>query len=121
MQDVTTPGSEDLWIIQPLLDAGLDRDAVRELLFRVSFDSLVTAAPGDVAFLAVPAARVPGGVDRDVRPDAAGSRAEQRPHLSGGQPLGLSLPRPSRTLTETSIGVPSKPHRSRILRSRNRR
>ena len=38
------PGSEDLWIIQPLLDAGLDRDAVRELLFRVSFDSLVTAA-----------------------------------------------------------------------------
>ena len=51
MLDVTTPGSEDLWIIQPLLDAGLDHDDVRELLFRVSFDSLVTAAPGDVAFL----------------------------------------------------------------------
>ena len=51
MQDVTTPGSEDLLIIQPLLDAGLDRDAVRELLFRVSFDGLVTAGPCDVALL----------------------------------------------------------------------
>ena len=38
-----------------------------------------------------------------------------------GQPFGRSLPRPSRTLTDTSIGVPSKPQRSRILRSRNRR
>ena len=39
------PGSEDLWIIQPLLDAGLGRDAVGKLLFRVSFDCLVTAGP----------------------------------------------------------------------------
>ena len=41
------------------------------------------------------------------------------------QPLGplffASRSRPSRTLTDTSIGVPSKPHRSRSLRSRNRR
>jgi hypothetical protein len=47
-QDVTMPGSEDLWIIQPLLDAGLDLDAVRDLLFRVSFDCLVTSGPDDV-------------------------------------------------------------------------
>jgi hypothetical protein len=49
---VTIPGSEDLWIIQPLLDAGLDLDAVRDLLFRVGFESLLTTGPGDVdAFL----------------------------------------------------------------------
>ena len=45
-------GSEDLWIIQPLLDAGLDLDAVRDLLFRVGFEWLITTGPGDVdAFL----------------------------------------------------------------------
>jgi hypothetical protein len=51
MQDVTMPGSEDLWTIQPLLDAGLDADAVRDLLFRISFECLVTTEPCDVAFL----------------------------------------------------------------------
>ena len=45
-----------------------------------------------------------------------GARAASR-----GQPFGRSFPRPSRTLTDTSIGVPSKPHCSRIFRSRNRR
>ena len=46
------PGSPDLCIIQPLLDAGLDLDAVRDLLFRVGFERLVATGPGDVdAFL----------------------------------------------------------------------
>ena len=50
-QDVATPESKDVWIIQPLLDAGLDPDDVRDLLFRVTFESLVTAGPCDVVFL----------------------------------------------------------------------
>ena len=56
------------------------------------------------------------------RPRPAGSRTVV-PDLPAAwrQPFGLSLPRPSRTFTDTSIGVPSKPHRSRSLRSRNRR
>ena len=58
-----------------------------------------------------------GGAAEDVH--AAGSPA--REPRRERQPFGRSLPRPSRTLTDTSIGVPSKPHRSRILRSRNRR
>jgi hypothetical protein len=49
MPDVTTQGSEELWIIQPLLDAGLRIDEVRHLLFRVSFDCMVGARPGDLS------------------------------------------------------------------------
>ena len=44
--------SEDLWIIQPLLEAGLDLDSVRELMFRVSFECTVTDGRCDVSDVA---------------------------------------------------------------------
>jgi hypothetical protein len=47
-QDVAMPGSEDLWTIQPLLDAGLDLDEVGDLLFRFSFECLVETGQCDV-------------------------------------------------------------------------
>jgi hypothetical protein len=42
-------GSEDLWIIEPLLEAGLDIEEVRTLLTRVSFESVVTDGLSDVS------------------------------------------------------------------------
>jgi hypothetical protein len=47
--DVTRRESEDLWIIQPLLEAGLDLDRVRELMVRVSFECIVTDGRCDVS------------------------------------------------------------------------
>jgi hypothetical protein len=29
------------WIIEPLIDAGLELDQIRDLLFRISFDAIV--------------------------------------------------------------------------------
>jgi len=46
---VTTPESEELWVIAPLLEAGLDLDDVRELLFRVSFECVVRPGQADPA------------------------------------------------------------------------
>jgi hypothetical protein len=42
-------GSEDLWIIEPLLEAGLDIEEVRTLLTRVSFESVVSDGLPDVS------------------------------------------------------------------------
>jgi hypothetical protein len=47
--DVTVRRSEDLWIIQPLLEAGLGPEEVQKLLLRVSFACLVTAGRCDVS------------------------------------------------------------------------
>jgi hypothetical protein len=47
--DVTMPGSPVLRAIQPLLDAGLHVDEIRDLLFRVSFACLATAGQCDVS------------------------------------------------------------------------
>ncbi len=41
--------SEDLWVIQPLLEAGLGPEEVQQLLIRVSFACLVTAGRCDVS------------------------------------------------------------------------
>ena len=46
---MTSRPSEDLWIIQPLLEAGLGPDDVQKLLLRVSFACLVTAGRCDVS------------------------------------------------------------------------
>ena len=43
------PGSSELRIIQPLLDAGLDLDEVRDLLFRVGFECLVNPGQSNVS------------------------------------------------------------------------
>jgi hypothetical protein len=40
--------SQPQWIVAPLLGAGLDLDEVRTLLFRVSFECLVTRGRLDV-------------------------------------------------------------------------
>ena len=45
---MTTSGSRDLRTIQPLLEAGLALDDVRDLLFRVSFAHMVNAGQCDV-------------------------------------------------------------------------
>src|SRR4051794_2014589 len=73
--DVTGRGSEDLWIIQPLLEAGLAPDDVEKLLLRVSFACLVTAGRCDLsdatAFLGAQPAAVQAAwvetVDRMLR------------------------------------------------------
>ena len=42
---------QQLWIIEPLLDAGLDLEQIRTLLFRLAFEAIVgdgTADPTDV-------------------------------------------------------------------------
>lgn len=42
---------QQLWIIEPLLDAGLHLEQIRTLLFRLSFEAIVghgTADPTDV-------------------------------------------------------------------------
>ena len=46
---MTLRSSEDLWIIEPLLEAGLDLEEVRTLLTRVSFESVVSDGWCDVS------------------------------------------------------------------------
>ena len=36
------PAQRDEWVIRPLLDAGLDLDRIRELLFRLGFGAIVS-------------------------------------------------------------------------------
>lgn len=71
-----------------------------------------------------------GRQGRRARPHATAARRgtpgdpARRMTASPGRPRRqprLSLSRPSRTFTETSIGVPAKPNCSRSLRCRNRR
>ena len=45
---MTTCESAELWVIQPLLEAGLELDEVCELLFLVSLTSLVSSPPCDI-------------------------------------------------------------------------
>ncbi len=40
------------WVVQPLLDAGLDLEQVRELVFHLAFDDIVTAGRGTTSSLA---------------------------------------------------------------------
>jgi hypothetical protein len=55
---VTVGSSEDLWMIEPLLEAGLDLDDVRTLLTRVCFECLVSDGrcdvPDAITFLPLP-------------------------------------------------------------------
>jgi hypothetical protein len=39
------------WIVQPLLDAGLDLDEIRALVFRLGFETIADADPGAPADL----------------------------------------------------------------------
>ncbi len=42
---------QQYWIIEPLLDAGLELDQIRDLVFRLGFDSVVTEGAGTLAGL----------------------------------------------------------------------
>jgi hypothetical protein len=49
---VSPPAPEQqYWIIEPLLEAGLDLDQIRDLMFRVAFEGIV--GEGDTALTAL--------------------------------------------------------------------
>jgi hypothetical protein len=56
---VTTRESEELWIIQPLLDAGLELDEVRDLLFHISFQCLMGTGRSEPDAIALLGGRPP--------------------------------------------------------------
>jgi hypothetical protein len=39
------------WVVQPLIDAGLELEQIRELVFRLAFEGIVGAAGGGTAGL----------------------------------------------------------------------
>src|SRR4051812_20898331 len=39
------------WVVEPLLEAGLDLEEIRSLVFRLAFESIVDAASGPAAIL----------------------------------------------------------------------
>ena len=50
MTSTSTPSSAD-WIIQPLLDAGLERQEISALVFRLAFECIVSESGDDPASL----------------------------------------------------------------------
>ena len=46
--DSLTP-EQQYWVIRPLVDAGLGMDRIRDLLFRLSFEEIVSEGQGTAA------------------------------------------------------------------------
>ena len=46
-----SPGVQQQWIVQPLVDAGVQPERVRELVFRLAFDDVVREGSGTVTDL----------------------------------------------------------------------